>query len=183
MKKLRRAKGRGQKAGGRGQKGRGQRAEVRPLSHVDERGRARMVDVTPKGETVREAVAEGEVRMSAAAHRAIRTRAVKKGDPLQVARLAGIMAAKRTAEIIPLCHPLALTHVDVDIQPRGTTYRIRSRVGTVGRTGVEMEALVAVSAAALTLYDMLKAIDRAMVIGQVRLLEKRGGRSGDYRRR
>src|SRR5262249_26656347 len=143
----------------------------------------RMVDVTPKPETVREAVAEGDVRMNAAAHRAIRTRAVKKGDPLQVARLAGIMAAKRTAEIIPLCHPLPLTHVDVDIRPQGTTYRIRSRVGTVGRTGVEMEALVAVSTAALTLYDMLKAVDKAMVIGRIRLLEKRGGRSGEYRRR
>ncbi|HKW01103.1 MAG TPA: cyclic pyranopterin monophosphate synthase MoaC [Vicinamibacterales bacterium] len=167
------------------------------LSHVDERGRARMVDVGAKPVTVREAVAEGDVRMNAAAARAIRTRAVKKGDPLQVARLAGIMAAKRTAEIIPLCHPLPLTHVDVDIRPAlrraqgglslskpdGRTYRIRSRVGTVGRTGVEMEALVAVATAALTLYDMLKAVDKGMVIGRIRLLEKRGGRSGEYRRR
>jgi cyclic pyranopterin phosphate synthase len=153
------------------------------LSHVDEQGRARMVDVGAKPETVREAVAEGEVRMNAAAARAIRSRTVKKGDPLQVARLAGIMAAKRTAEIIPLCHPLPLTHVDVDIKADGTTYRIRSRVGTVGRTGVEMEALVAVATAALTLYDMLKAVDKTMVIGRIRLLEKRGGRSGEYRRR
>jgi len=169
MKSTRRTKGRGQKGS--------------PLSHVDDRGRARMVDVGAKPETVREAVAEGEVRMNAAAARAIRTRAVKKGDPLQVARLAGIMAAKRTAEIIPLCHPLPLTHVDVDLRPEGRTYRIRSRVGTVGRTGVEMEALVAVATAALTLYDMLKAVDKAMVIGRIRLLEKRGGRSGEYRRR
>jgi cyclic pyranopterin phosphate synthase len=153
------------------------------LSHVDRRGRAKMVDVGPKPETAREAVAEGQIRMNAAARRAIRTRAVKKGDPLQVARLAGIMAAKQTATIIPLCHPLALTHVDVEITPNGAAYRIRARVATVGRTGVEMEALAAVSVAALTMYDMLKAVDRGMVIGRVRLLEKRGGRSGEYRRR
>ena len=175
MKRTRRAKGERRKAKGRRQS--------TGLSHVDERGRARMVDVGGKPETVREAVAEGEIRMNAAAARAIRTRAVKKGDPLQVARLAGIMAAKRTAEIIPLCHPLPLTHVDVDLQPEGTTYRIRARVGTVGRTGVEMEALIAVATAALTLYDMLKSVDKAMVIGRIRLLEKRGGRSGEYRRR
>ena len=154
----------------------------RRLSHVDRRGRARMVDVSAKPETAREAVAGGEVRMSAAARRAIRQRAVKKGDPLQVARLAGIMAAKRTAEIIPLCHPLPLTHVGVEIEPTRSGYAIRARVGTVSRTGVEMEALVAVAAAALTLYDMLKAVDRGMTIGRIRLLEKRGGRSGEYRR-
>jgi cyclic pyranopterin phosphate synthase len=141
-----------------------------------------MVDVAPKPETAREAVAEGEVRMNAAARRAIQTRAVKKGDPLQVARLAGIMAAKRTSELIPLCHPLPLTNVEVEIRAAGPAYRIRARVGTVARTGVEMEALVAVAAAALTLYDMLKAVDRGMVIGRVQLLEKRGGRSGEYRR-
>jgi len=149
---------------------------------VDQRGRVRMVDVSPKPETAREAVAEAVVRMSRAAIRAIRRKEVKKGDPLQTARLAGIMAAKRTADLIPLCHPLELSHVEVDLRPRPTGYVIRSRVATVGRTGVEMEALVAVTAAALTLYDMLKAIDRAMVIGPVRLLEKRGGRSGHYRR-
>jgi cyclic pyranopterin phosphate synthase len=141
-----------------------------------------MVDVSAKAETVREAIAEGEIRMSAEARRAIRRRTVSKGDPLQTARLAGIMAAKRTAEIIPLCHPLPLTHVEVDLTARAGGYRIRARVGTVGRTGVEMEAIVAVSAAALTIYDMLKAIDRAMVIGPVSLVEKRGGRSGIYRR-
>lgn len=152
------------------------------LSHVDDRGRVQMVDVSPKAETDREAVAEATVRMNAAAVRAIRTKRVTKGDPLQTARLAGILAAKRTADLIPLCHPLQLSHVEVvlDARPRG--YVIRSRVRTHGRTGVEMEALVAVTVAALTLYDMLKAVDRAMVIGPVRLLEKRGGRSGHYRR-
>lgn len=153
-----------------------------PLSHVDARGRVKMVDVSAKPETVREAVAEGVVRMGAAARRAIRTRAVAKGDPLQTARLAGILAAKRTSEWIPLCHPLPLTHVNVDLTPRRDGYLIVARAGTVGRTGVEMEALVAVSAAALTLYDMLKAVDKAIVIGPIQLREKRGGRSGDYRR-
>ena len=142
-----------------------------------------MVDVAAKPETAREAVAAGEIRMSAAALRAIRRRTVKKGDPLQTARLAGIMAAKRTADIVPLCHPLPLTHVDVELEPLRHGYRIVARVGTVGRTGVEMEALAAVSVAALTLYDMLKAVDRTMIIGRICVLEKRGGRSGDYRRR
>jgi cyclic pyranopterin phosphate synthase len=153
------------------------------LSHVDAQGRAQMVDVGAKPATAREAVAVCDVQMNAEARRAIRRRAVKKGDPLQTARIAGIMAAKRTAEWIPLCHPLALTHVDVSLAPNPRGYRITARVATIGRTGVEMEALVAVSAAALTLYDMLKAVDRASVIDRVRLLEKRGGRSGTYRRR
>lgn len=142
-----------------------------------------MVDVSEKTETEREAIAEAEVSMSTEAVRAIRQKQVKKGDPLQTARLAGIMAAKRTADMIPLCHPLQLSHVDVDLRPRPRGYSIRARVKTLGRTGVEMEALVAVTAAALTLYDMLKAVDRSMVIGSVRLMEKRGGRSGHYRRR
>lgn len=153
------------------------------LSHVDARGRVRMVDVSAKEETVRLAVAEGAVRINAAARRAIRDRAVAKGDPLQTARIAGIQAAKRTSELIPLCHPLPLTSVEVILTPRSTGYAIEARVSTVGRTGVEMEALTAVSVAALTLYDMLKAVDRGMVIGPVQLREKRGGRSGDYRRR
>ena len=152
------------------------------LSHVDSRGRVRMVDVGGKAETAREAVAEADVLMSAAALRAIRTRKVKKGDPLHAARLAGIMAAKRTAEIIPLCHPLPLTNIDVDLEPRARGYRIVTRVRTVARTGVEMEALVAASVAALTLYDMLKAVDKGITIARVRLLEKSGGKSGDYRR-
>jgi cyclic pyranopterin phosphate synthase len=153
------------------------------LSHVDARGHARMVDVSDKAVTHREAVAMGDVRMSAAARRAIRARTVRKGDPLQVARLAGVMAAKRTSDLIPLCHPLPLAHVGVDLEARPYGYRIVARVATVGRTGVEMEALVAVAAAALTLYDMLKAVDRAIVIDRVCLVEKRGGRSGAYRRR
>lgn len=153
------------------------------LSHVDARGRVRMVDVGGKAETAREAVADAEVRMSAVARRLIRTRGVKKGDPLQTARLAGIQAAKRTSDLIPLCHPVPLTHVDVELAAKTWGYLIVARAATVGRTGVEMEALVAASAAALTLYDMLKAVDRAIVIGPIRLREKRGGRSGVYRRR
>ena len=158
-------------------------AKKRPrLSHVDPRGRVHMVDVSGKPETEREAVAECEVRMSRAALTAIRRRAVKKGDPLQTARLAGILGAKRTAEIIPLCHQIPLSHVDVVHRETPRGYLIRARAVTVARTGVEMEALVAVCIAALTLYDMLKAIDRTIVIGPARLLEKRGGRSGHYRR-
>ena len=152
------------------------------LSHVDRRGRVQMVDVSAKAETAREAIAEGEIRMNAAARRAIRRREVAKGDPLQTARLAGILAAKKTSDLIPLCHPLPLTHVEVDIRPFASGYRVRGRATTGGRTGVEMEALVAVTAACLTIYDMLKAVDRAMVIGPVQLLAKRGGRSGEYRR-
>ena len=142
-----------------------------------------MVDVSAKDETRREAVAEGRVTINAAARRAIRDRAVAKGDPLQTARIAGIMAAKRTSDLIPLCHPLPLSSVEVDLRALSTGYAIEARVTTMGRTGVEMEALVAVSAAALTLYDMLKAVDRGIVIGPIQLREKRGGRSGDYRRR
>jgi cyclic pyranopterin phosphate synthase len=152
------------------------------LSHVDARGRVQMVDVGAKVETAREAIASCDVRMSAAARRAIRSNAVKKGDPLQTARIAGISAAKRTSEWIPLCHPLPLTAVDIDLTPTAWGYRVTTRVATVSRTGVEMEALVAASAAALTLYDMLKAVDKGIVVDRLRLLEKTGGRSGHYRR-
>ena len=152
------------------------------LTHVDSHGRARMVDVSAKPATAREAIAEGVVRIGEAALSAIRRGQVKKGDPLQAARLAGIMAAKRTSEIVPLCHPVPLTHVDVDFAPQSFGYVITARAATVDRTGVEMEALVAVAAAALTLYDMLKALDRGIVIGPIQLREKRGGRSGEYRR-
>ena len=152
-------------------------------SHVDRRGRVKMVDVGAKAVTAREAVARGEIAMSAGARRAIRGGAVKKGDPLQAARLAGIMAAKRTAELIPLCHPLPLTHVGVEVTPTRGGYAIEARVRTSARTGVEMEALTAVAVAALTIYDMLKAVDKSMVIGDICLLEKRGGQSGEYRRR
>jgi len=152
------------------------------LTHVDAQGRVRMVDVGDKPETRREAVAEGTVRISAAARRAVRTGTVAKGDPLQAARLAGIMAAKRTSDLIPLCHPLPLTSVEVDLRATSTGYHIEARVTTLGRTGVEMEALTAVSVAALTIYDMLKAVDRGIVIGPIQLREKRGGQRGDYRR-
>jgi cyclic pyranopterin monophosphate synthase len=143
-----------------------------------------MVDVSAKGVTAREAVARGEVRMHATTLAAIATGKLPKGDVLAVARLAGIMAAKRTADLVPLCHPLPLSHVDVELtpDPAGSRVRIESRVRVEARTGVEMEALTAVAVAGLTLYDMCKAIDRDMTIGAVRLVEKRGGRSGVYRR-
>jgi cyclic pyranopterin phosphate synthase len=142
-----------------------------------------MVDVSDKAVTAREAVAWGEIRMSPAARSAIRQDRVAKGNPLQVARLAGIMAAKQTAALIPLCHPLPLSYVGVDLQPIRSGYRIKSRVRTTSQTGVEMEALTAVAIAALTIYDMVKAIDKTMVIGDICLMEKRGGRSGLYRRK
>ena len=159
----------------------GRRATADALTHVDTWGRVKMVDVGDKPVTTREAVARGSVRMSAAARRAIRTGSVKKGDPLQAARIAGIMAAKRTHDLIPLCHPLPLTHVSVSVIATATGYDLEARARTDAKTGVEMEALTAVAVAALTLYDMLKAVDRAMRIGDIRLVEKSGGRSGDYK--
>jgi cyclic pyranopterin phosphate synthase len=153
------------------------------LSHVDKSGKAVMVDVGEKAVTAREAWAQGTVTMSAAALRAVRTKTVAKGDVLQVARLAGIMAAKQTASLIPLCHPLSLSHVQVDLTPVRQGFRIDARVRTSARTGVEMEALTAVSVAALTVYDMVKAVDKTMVIGDIVLVEKLGGKSGRYRRR
>jgi cyclic pyranopterin monophosphate synthase len=157
-------------------------AKKRRLSHVDARGRVQMVDVGAKPATSREAIARGSISMSAEAWRLIRRGAVKKGDPLQAARLAGIMAAKQTAALIPLCHPLPLSGVDVDLIPRARGYDIEARVRTTAQTGVEMEALTAVAVAALTIYDMLKAVDKTMVIGDIRLMFKTGGRSGTYRR-
>jgi len=151
------------------------------LTHVGPDGAARMVDVSGKAATVREAVARGRIRMSREAVRLAASGATTKGDPLQTARLAGIMAAKRTADLIPLCHPLQLSHVDVVLTPRRDGFEIEGRVRTTGPTGVEMEALTAVSVAALTVYDMLKAVDRTMQIGDIRLLEKRGGRSGHFK--
>ena len=150
------------------------------LSHVDEAGRIRMVDVGAKGSTLREAVARGVVRMAPATARLIRSGQVAKGDPLETARLAGIMAAKRTADLIPLCHPLALTHCDVRFRACRGGYEVEAVARTVGPTGVEMEALTAVAAAALTVYDMVKAVDRGVVIGEIRLMEKSGGRSGRW---
>lgn len=139
-----------------------------------------MVDVGDKPITAREAVARGTITIAPAALRLIRRGEVKKGDPIQTARLAGIMAAKRTHELIPLCHPLPLSFADVDLRPTRTGYAIEARVRTTSQTGVEMEALTAVSVAALTLYDMVKAADKTMVISDIRLVEKRGGRSGSY---
>ena len=153
----------------------------RELSHVDPQGRVRMVDVGDKPVTPREAVARGTIRMSTEALELIRTGAVAKGDPLQAARIAGIMAAKRTADLIPLCHPIPVSQVEIDLQPRDDGYDIEARVKTTAQTGVEMEALTAVAVAALTVYDMIKAVDRTMVIGDVRLVQKSGGRSGTFR--
>lgn len=152
------------------------------LSHVDAEGRIRMVDVTKKATTAREAVARGHIAIAPAALALIRAGRIAKGDPLQTARLAGIMAAKRTADLIPLCHPLPLTHVDIVLTPTRGGYDIEARDRTSAQTGVEMEALMAVSVAALTIYDMVKAVDKTMVIGRIRLMEKRGGRSGEWRR-
>jgi cyclic pyranopterin phosphate synthase len=152
------------------------------LSHVDKRGRVKMVDVGDKPVTSREALARGEITMSRGALKLIRDGAVSKGDPLQAARLAGIMAAKQTSSLIPLCHPLPLTNVGVELTPTARGYRIEARVRTTAQTGVEMEALVAVSVAALTIYDMVKAVDKEMVIGNICLVEKSGGRSGTYKR-
>jgi cyclic pyranopterin phosphate synthase len=160
---------------------RSRRARAPRLSHVDAKGRVRMVDVTEKAVTAREAVARGRITMSREALRQVRSGVVKKGDPLQTARLAGIMAAKQTAALIPLCHPLNLSHVDVTLRPLRNGYDIEARVRTTERTGVEMEALTAVAIAALTIYDMVKAVDRRMVIGEIKVTEKRGGRSGTFR--
>jgi cyclic pyranopterin phosphate synthase len=156
---------------------------VAKLSHLDAKGKARMVDVGDKPVTAREALARGEIAMSATALRLIRKGALAKGDPLQAARLAGIMAAKKTAELIPLCHPLPLTHVSVELTEIRGGYRIEARVRTSSQTGVEMEALTAVAVAALTIYDMAKAVDKEMVIGDICLIEKKGGRSGHYVRK
>jgi len=152
------------------------------LSHLDEAGRITMVDVGAKAVTRRTAEASGFVSMSPATVAAIRERRTPKGDPLEAARLAGIMAAKRTSELIPLCHSLALSHADVQIALTERGAAITAAASTTAPTGVEMEALTAVSVAALTLYDMCKAIDRGMAITDVRLEAKRGGRSGDWRR-
>src|SRR5499427_6745497 len=170
------------RAGRAGKAGRAGR-EALVLSHVDARGRVRMVDVAAKPVTSREAIARGSITMSRAAVRQIRAGAVKKGDPLQTARLAGILAAKQTASLIPLCHPLPISSVDVDLIPTSRGYDIEARVRTTAQTGVEMEALTAVAVAALTIYDMIKAVDKAMTIGDIRLEYKSGGRSGIYRRR
>jgi cyclic pyranopterin phosphate synthase len=152
------------------------------LTHLDRDGNARMVDVSAKAITEREARAEAIVRLSSEAFAALGTGRLKKGDALAVARVAGIMAAKRTSELIPLCHPLPISSVEIGFDTNGTdhTIRVEAHVRVTGRTGVEMEALTAASVAALTIYDMCKAVDKSITIEGVRLLEKRGGKSGDY---
>jgi len=152
------------------------------LTHLDAAGAARMVDVAGKAVTAREAIAEGRITMSTTALAAIREGAVAKGDVLAVARVAGIMAAKKTAELIPLCHPLPLSRVAIDFAFTKDGVRVTATAATDAKTGVEMEALTAASVALLTLYDMAKAIDKAMTIEAVRLIRKTGGKSGDWTR-
>lgn len=155
------------------------------LTHVDAEGRARMVDIGEKAETARTASAEGFITMTLETLDAIEQNALSKGDALAAARIAGIMAAKRTAELIPLCHPIALTDVGVDLEADRSLpgLRVTAWASTRGRTGVEMEALAAVTVALLTIYDMAKALDRGMEISGVHVTEKRGGRSGDWKRK
>ena len=150
------------------------------LTHLDEAGNAAMVDISAKDATVREAVAEGRITMSAEALAAVRAGAVKKGDVLASARIAGIMAAKKTSDLIPLCHPLALSKVAVDFEFEDGGIRVVTLARLSGQTGVEMEALTAATVALLTIYDMAKALDKAMLISDVRLLSKSGGKSGDW---
>lgn len=152
------------------------------FSHLDAEGRARMVDVTAKAETVRAARAEALLEMSAETVRLLREKALPKGDAMEVARIAGIQAAKRTSELIPLCHPLPLTHVEVAIEITDCGARIQTTARTKAETGVEMEALTAASVAALALYDMCKAVEKGITIGPIRLLEKTGGKSGSWKR-
>jgi cyclic pyranopterin phosphate synthase len=152
------------------------------LSHIDDEGRIKMVDTSDKAATTRRAVATGRVLMSRKTVTAIRAHRTPKGDPLEAARLAGIMAAKRTADLIPLCHPLPLTHVEVQARIEDYGIHLESSVATNAQTGVEMEALTAVSVAALTIYDMCKALDKGITISEVRLERKTGGKSGDYSR-
>ena len=154
------------------------------LTHFDDKGNTRMVDVGGKEETLRIAIAHGHITAHPETLRLIADQKMKKGDVLEVARLAGIMAAKRTGELIPLCHPLALTsiRVELSIATDPSQIKIEAEIQTIGRTGVEMEALTAVSIAALTVYDMCKAVDKEMVIGDVRLVKKTGGKSGDFTR-
>ena len=157
---------------------------MRRLTHVDERERARMVDVGSKSETRRVAVAEGKVTLSAEAYRRVRRNEIAKGDVLTVAKVAGIHAAKETARLIPLCHPIGLDAIRVDLSlvAGEQAVRIEAEAATRAATGVEMEAMTAVAVAALTVYDMCKAVDRSITIGEVRLLRKSGGRSGEWRR-
>ncbi|MBS1115044.1 MAG: moaC [Nitrospirae bacterium] len=158
---------------------------MKKLTHIDAEGKARMVDVSDKTVTVREAVARGFVSMKPETVRLILDKNIPKGDVIATARIAGMMAAKKTGELIPMCHPLNLTSVAVEmnVEEEKNRVRVEARVKTVGQTGVEMEALTAVSVAALTIYDMCKAVDKEMMISDIVLVEKRGGKSGEFRRK
>ncbi len=151
------------------------------LTHIDEKGAAHMVDVSGKAETARQAIATGRIDMSAEAAQAIARGSAQKGDVLAVARIAGIMAAKKTAELIPLCHPLPISKIAIDLEIDANGVLATATVRTHGQTGVEMEAMTAVSVALLTVYDMAKALDKGMILRDIRLLEKRGGKSGDWK--
>jgi len=155
---------------------------MKQLSHLDEQGRVAMVETTGKPSSARRAVASARVVMSPETVAAVRAHRTPKGDPIETARLAGIMAAKRTSDLIPLCHPLALTHIDVRAEVQDTGIYIEAEASAVAQTGVEMEALTAAAVAALTIYDMCKAVEKAMTITDVRLEEKTGGKSGDFKR-
>jgi cyclic pyranopterin phosphate synthase len=158
---------------------------MKKLSHLDEKGRAKMVDVSEKQITRREAVARGSVYMKTGTIKLIKDRKIPKGDVFSVAKIAGIAAAKKTSELIPLCHPLSIASVDIDfdLDSKRNKVEIEARVKVVGQTGVEMEALTAVSVAALTIYDMCKAVDKEMVISDIMLIEKKGGKSGHFKRK
>ncbi len=155
---------------------------MKKLSHIDKEGNVAMVDTSSKPVTIRQAIASGRVLMSRETLAAVREQSTPKGDPLETARLAGIMAAKQTANLIPLCHPLPLTHIDVRAELEAYGVSLEARVATQAQTGVEMEALTAVSIAALTIYDMCKAVDKGMTITDIRLERKTGGKSGSYER-
>jgi cyclic pyranopterin phosphate synthase len=158
---------------------------MKKLSHLDKEGKAKMVDITAKPLTNREAVARGSVSMKTETLKLIADKKVPKGDVFGIARIAGIMAAKKTSELIPMCHPLDITAIDIqfNLNPKKRKIDIESRVSIVGRTGVEMEALTAVSIAALAIYDMCKAVDKEMVISEITLMEKRGGKSGTFKKK
>ncbi len=151
------------------------------LTHLDERGAAHMVDISAKADSVREAVAEGRIGMSSEALEAIKAGSAKKGDVLATARIAGIMAAKKTSDLIPLCHPLALSKISIDFDFEPGGIRVNALARLTGKTGVEMEALTAATVALLTIYDMAKAIDKGMILSDIRLLSKSGGKSGDWK--
>lgn len=151
------------------------------LTHFSTDGRVHMVDITAKAVSERTAIAKGVIKLNKKALQKVVSEGTKKGDPKSIAEIAGIMSAKRTSELIPLCHPLSLTQCDVKVRPTSDGYEVTASVKTSGKTGAEMEALTAVSVACLTLYDMLKSVDKSMVIQDIRLIEKSGGKSGDYK--